>query len=211
MKIERKGFVPRTTEVRPERVVLGTTGVSRVVIPAFEKTNSRLSPYCVPNEHICAEIGRYLRLPIVPGAVTLERGSIPKFWYSTLELGNELPLPPVDPVECIARLPKQCTGIVLFDILIANCDRTVSNMFIDRSSDPPELRLFNHPDDIVNSPWIERIENLPDYLIEETCHDAIDFGLTQEEVATVTEFLKKRRHQLGHLVTKHGNKLRRNR
>ena len=243
MKIVRTGQAQRRTNVREERKVIGTSGQQLVQIPAREKTNSQISPYCVPNEYICAEIGRYLRLPIVPGSITEERGNIPKYWYTVLDFGEEQPLSVANPKECIDSLPELCAGIVLFDILIANGDRTVNNLFFNKNFDPPELRLFDHeaallgatdkqaegrltgslvkdlgiPDhclaplvpvqDLTGCRWMKRIADLPDYLIEETCQDAAQYGMTPEETKTVITFLLERRHNLQHLVNEHKDKL----
>jgi len=136
MKINRMGQAPRRTNTREERNPIGTAGQRQIQIPGWEKTNSRISPYCIPNEYICAELGRYLRLPIIPGAITVERGDLPKYWYTMLDFGEEQPLPPADPHECIGCLPELCAGIVLFDIFIANRDRTPTNLKMPASTYP---------------------------------------------------------------------------
>lgn len=37
---------------------------------AWHRGKSERSPYAVPNEYICGELGRFLRLPVPPFAIT---------------------------------------------------------------------------------------------------------------------------------------------
>ena len=216
---------------------IGTAGSHYVEIAARAKCNSGNSPYCVPNEYICAKLGQFLGLPIAPGDVITAPSNDPKFWYAALDFSREgETLPPVSPEDCLRQLPELCAGAVLYDILIANGDRHEKNLFLDESSQPPEMRLFDHevallgatpgqaegrltgslvhqpgipdhclkrlipPHRLYESEWMQRIHDLPDYLIEQTCREAAPCGMTPEETDVCITFLKNRRHNLHQLV-----------
>ena len=237
MSINRTGSISRRINVREERVKGSTAGAHYAELPARAKTNSKSSPYCVPNEYIYSEIGRFLRLPVVQGVVITGSGDNPKFWFAAIDFSqNEEILPAAIPEECFQDLPELCAGTILFDVLIANGDRSKNNLFLDKSSQPPQLRLFDHewallgttpgqaegrltgslkdrlgiPDHCLkslvslqslrNSDWIGRIKSLPNYLVEETCQDAEQYGMTPQETEIVIGFLKKRRDRLSDLL-----------
>ena len=44
----------------------------------------------------------------------------------------------------LQRLPDVCTGIVLFDVLIANCDRHDDNLVVDNDIAPREIYVYDH-------------------------------------------------------------------
>ena len=124
---------------------MGTAGSHYVELAARAKCNSGVSPYCVPNEYVCAKLGQFLGLPIAPGDIIIAPGNDPKFWYAALDFSREgESLPPVIPEDCLRLMPDLCNGIVLFDILIANGDRSENNLFLDDSGTTPEMRLFDH-------------------------------------------------------------------
>ena len=124
---------------------VGTAGSRYVEIAARAKCNSSVSPYCVPNEFICARLGQSLGFPIAPGAVITAPRSDPKFWYAALDFSQEgESLPPVIPEDCFRQLPELCAGVVLFDIFIGNGDRTQGNLFLDEGLDRAQMRLFDH-------------------------------------------------------------------
>lgn len=110
---------------------------------ALHKTKWSGSPYCLPNELISAEIGRFLRLPIPPCGITTGEGGLVLF--SSLDFNfDKLQLPQIVPDLCWAALPVLCTGIVLFDILIANSDRHDENLVVDNMANPTAIRVFDH-------------------------------------------------------------------
>jgi hypothetical protein len=120
-------------------------GESQIVsIPGVAKKNCPTAPYCVPNEVVCGEIGRYLGLPVPPGGVFYSpKGN--DLFYASLDFnltGNTLP--PVNVTECVKGLPIESTGVLLFDIFIANSDRHGRNLSVDFSSRPPKLNVFDH-------------------------------------------------------------------
>lgn len=66
-------------------------------------------------------------------------------WFASLDfnlVGGALP--PVDVRACVAQLPELSTGLLVFDCLIANCDRHRSNFAVDFSSSPPRMSIFDH-------------------------------------------------------------------
>lgn len=48
------------------------------------------------------------------------------------------------PERCFDRLPRLCTGVLLFDILVANSDRWVKNIKVDDPDSPTEIDIFDH-------------------------------------------------------------------
>jgi len=133
-------------------------------------------------------------------------------------------------------------GLLLFDILIANCDRHRGNFAVDFFATPATMSVFDHSHalfgytagdgcgrlrelrdrlacsggtltaanrhcmlDVIAcdndfAEWVERIQAIPDFFIEELCRDAAEFGLTTEEVNEAIGFLKHRRNTLPAIV-----------
>lgn len=48
------------------------------------------------------------------------------------------------PEVCVKLLPRLCTGILLFDILIANSDRHEGNVAVDDPDKPTRIHVFDH-------------------------------------------------------------------
>jgi hypothetical protein len=129
---------------------VGTTAANTACRPtagnleAFLK-NSKVLLYCVPNEHICAEIGRFLGLPIPPSGLVYKQGNDPEHFFASLNFNLcKSQLPPIDPARCAAELEFETAGVILFDILIANNDRHQNNLSVDTSQNPPKLTVFDH-------------------------------------------------------------------
>ena len=122
----------------------GVSEVQVVSIPALAKKNGLNAPYCVANEVVCGEIGRFLGLPIPPaGVVYPSKGN--DLFYASLDFnltGNTLP--PVNVTKCVQLLPEMSTGVLLYDILIANSDRHGRNLSVDFASKPPTMNVFDH-------------------------------------------------------------------
>jgi hypothetical protein len=125
-----------------------------------------VSPYCVPNELICGEIGRFLRLPVPPFGVvhsTVEK-STPLF--ASMRFAEDARRG-IDPERCIEEFPGWCAGVLMFDILVANEDRHDENLAVDSRSNPKSLYVFDH--DTALFGWksgegIQRLERLRDRL-----------------------------------------------
>jgi hypothetical protein len=222
---------------------IGVAGSWLAWISAVAKCNGPNAPYCVPNELICAEIGRFLCLPVPPEGIIHAPNVTPQDWFASLDFnltGNALP--PVDTAACIAHLPDLSTGLLLFDILIANCDRHRSNFAVDLLAQPAQMNVFDHSHalfgfaagqgqqrlqdlrdrlavsggshthgnrhcllDVINTDqhfgkWLDRIRQLPDFLIEEVCQDAVGLGITNVEALSATDFLKHRRDHLPQII-----------
>jgi len=112
---------------------------------AKHKWNSPLRPYCVANEVICAELGRFIGLPIPPYAVTYPEGTEQRFWFSSLKFSfgarEDRPVLGDRVVEC---LPEVAAGIVVFDVLVANADRHDENLKVDNMNAPTQVRVYDH-------------------------------------------------------------------
>ncbi len=103
------------------------------------------TPYCVPNEYICAKIGSALGLPIPPFAITTAADSNVKVMFTSLDFNpGAVRLPPVDPQTCVEKLHSLCVGVVVFDIWIANEDRHDENLAVDKLGNPKSMRVFDH-------------------------------------------------------------------
>ena len=147
---------------------IGVAGSYQASISAVAKSNGPNAPYCVPNELICAEVGRLLRLPVPPcGLIHAPRAAVTT-WFASLDFnltGNALP--PVDVVRCCNELPELSTGLLLFDVLVANCDRHAGNFSVDFSCSPPKMAVFDHSHALfgyVTNQSISRLADLKDRL-----------------------------------------------
>ena len=126
-------------------VGIGAAGSFWLTISAVGKPNSDGVPYCIPNEFICGEIGRFLRLPVPPGGLVKVRDEDPPRLFASLDFNfTGESLPPIDATRCVERLPDLSTGVLIFDILIANSDRNHGNISVDFSTDPPQMSVFDH-------------------------------------------------------------------
>jgi len=122
---------------------IGVADSAHLTVHAIGKGNGPNAPYCVANEMICAELGRFLRLPVPPGGIVTGANHPPLYASLNFNLAG-VDLPPVRPSGCVARFPYLATGIVLFDILIANSDRHAANLSVDLSTRPAQMNVFDH-------------------------------------------------------------------
>ncbi len=124
---------------------IGIAGSRYVSLSAIAKSNGPNAPYCIPSELICCELGRFIGLPIPPVAMVSEPGGGVGPVFASLDFnlaGNTLP--PVDVAKCLQLLPSLSTGLLLFDIWMANCDRHPANFSVDFLSTPPQMSVFDH-------------------------------------------------------------------
>jgi hypothetical protein len=127
------------------QVGIGVAGSIFVNLNAVAKDNCNNAPYCIPNELISSEIGRFLRLPLPPAGIVIDNNSAGKHWFASLDFNlTGIALPPVNVTRCVSLLPELSTGLLLFDILIANCDRHWKNFSVDFSVSPPRMNIFDH-------------------------------------------------------------------
>jgi hypothetical protein len=137
-----------------------------VSLNAVAKTNVPITPYCVANELMCGELGRFLGLPVPPGGVVYAPNG--NLFYASLNFnltGNTLP--PVNTTRCVGELPQLSAGVLLFDILIANPDRHGRNFSVDFSSKPATMNVFDHGHALLGKDagkGISRLEKLKDRL-----------------------------------------------
>jgi hypothetical protein len=122
-------------------------------VRAVLKENSTSAPYCVANELICSQLGQFLGLPIPPCGLFLEPRNLARLpYFGALNFNlRGISLPPADPDECVVAYSDPshprldiATGVLLFDIWIANGDRHPRNLTLDMSATPPQLHVFDH-------------------------------------------------------------------
>lgn len=127
------------------QIGIGVAGSVEAHLFSVAKCNSPSAPYCIPNELICAEFGRILRLPVPPSGIVHSPGASPTEWFASLNFnltGNSLP--PVDTRACTDQLADLSTGLVVFDAFIANSDRHRNNFAVDFGTRPPRMSIFDH-------------------------------------------------------------------
>ena len=108
------------------------------------KENSDDSPYLVPNEWICSQLAQFLRLPVPPSAL-MRSGPTRKGMFASLEFGAKDSTPDdADIAACARQDAETCTGILLFDVLVANPDRHAKNLHVDDPAMPREITIFDH-------------------------------------------------------------------
>lgn len=65
-----------------------------------------------------------------------------------------------EPDQCVKKMLNECTGILLFDIIIANPDRMPWNLKADRPLDPTCLRVYDHADALLGVQGEPRLNSL---------------------------------------------------
>jgi len=228
------------------QVNTGVTDTYQVTVSAVAKCNSPECPYYLPNEYACSELGRFLRLPIPPCALLFAPGEDATQWFASLDfnfLGSSLP--PVEPQYVVEHLLDLASGLLIYDILIANCDRHAGNLSVDALTHPRRLFIFDQshalfgplansaeqrftelrdrlavsagsrtggsphcllnliPADTYFRKWIDRVREIPDYLIEELCQDCAELGATAAESVAAAAFLKHRRDHMNDMIRNH--------
>ncbi len=127
-------------------VGMGISNSRYLNIASVGKMNSDDVPYCLANEYICSQIGRFLYLPIPPGIIVHSPSAPVTKWFASLNFNQEgATLPPIiDPEDYVQQFPKLSVGLLLFDILVANADRHAGNLAVDTSRKPPTPYVFDH-------------------------------------------------------------------
>ena len=152
--------------------------------------NNAEARYCISNEFICAEVGRFIGLPVPPCGVVYAHGHAAKYWFASLNFNLTADeLPPADTDECVGQHPDLSTGLVLFDIWIANPDRHKKNLSFDLSEKPPRMSVFDHSHalfGIENGQGIQRLNNLRDKLV---ISEATPASQRQPSQGVVTPYL----------------------
>lgn len=126
---------------------------------------SDISPYLIPNEVIAGCIAHYLKLSLPLLALMKSRGGAAMTMFASLQFAR-LDSEPDDfrPKECYRKMPDLCTGIVLFDILIANADRHRWNIQTDSASDPALIRIIDHDRALFGVDGVPRLQRLKERL-----------------------------------------------
>jgi hypothetical protein len=127
---------PYKIAVQGKPVGSGAAGSIYVTVHAVAKSNQNI-PYCVPNELICSELGRHIRLPLPPAGIIRDAAEQDGVLFASLNFnltGNSLP--PVDLKKCWNELADLSTGLIAFDVLIGNPDRSATNFAVDFCSTP---------------------------------------------------------------------------
>jgi Phosphatidylinositol 3- and 4-kinase len=110
---------------------------------AVGKSQWEESPYLIANEWISANIAQFLRLPVPPFAIVRKKRRDTAMFISYSYDGDTKP-DDVEPAILYRRFPKECTGVVVFDILVANCDRHGGNLQVDKPSNPKTFYIIDH-------------------------------------------------------------------
>ncbi|MCH8044518.1 MAG: hypothetical protein IID44_12440 [Planctomycetes bacterium] len=136
-------------------------------IEAVVKWNHEYATYRVANELICGEIARYLRLPIPDFTISFSDQHIEsKPLFSSLNFNyDRATFFKVEPEYLVKQLPRVATGILLFDILVANRDRHDKNLIVDNVVSPRQVRIWDHDQALFGIPGdVETLYNLRDHL-----------------------------------------------
>ncbi|MGB7746261.1 MAG: hypothetical protein WBN75_03135 [Verrucomicrobiia bacterium] len=74
--------------------------------------NNEKSKYCISNEFICAELGRFIGLPIPPCGIVYAKEHPIKHWFASLNFNLSADdLPVVESQKCADELPRLSTGV----------------------------------------------------------------------------------------------------
>lgn len=129
---------------------------------AWHRRNVEHSPYCIPNELICAKIGTFLGLPIPAHAITYFENEP---FFSSLNFNPTDAKPPhIEPAICAEKFPWLCTGILFFDILVANNDRHDENLAVDSIGNPKQLIVYDHEQALFASVGVSRLHEVRERL-----------------------------------------------
>jgi len=110
---------------------------------AIGKSQWAESPYLLANEWICANIAQFLRLPVPPFAIVQKKNRRTAMFTSYSYDGDIKP-DDVIPQKLYDNFPAACAGIVVFDMLVANCDRGKQNLQVDVPANPHAFYLIDH-------------------------------------------------------------------
>lgn len=136
------------TYIRREKVPAKDAGINdgywlyhRSYARGAKKKNG--NPFLLANEWICSNLAWHLRLPIPPFAL-MRKGSSPRFFASLDFGGKETGAPDMRPEQVAKYMPREATGLVAFDVLIANPDRHAGNLRVDNADLPTRMEVLDH-------------------------------------------------------------------
>jgi len=110
---------------------------------AIGKGNHQNFPYLIANEWIAANVGHFLGLPIPPFGL-MRKADNRTAMFASVRFDGKIPTQHADPDVLWARDKELCAGILLFDILIANCDRHAGNIKVNSKANPTRVHIFDH-------------------------------------------------------------------
>lgn len=241
-------MLPTYRIVAPLRQLPGASENYLYEMRGAAKANTTDAPFCVANEYVAGEIGRILGLPIPPGGLVEEDAQTGDPMYVSLEFsqagGASLPgLSRTDLDWLINNDAATATGVLLFDIWIANADRHRGNLSLDRSRSPPVLHVYDHShalfgvepnsgstrlnvaegalgvtgnpthppnrhcllDELTTAEhmdtWINRIQQVPDFIIERLVNTLEGLGYDEGVVGHLEDFIKERRANIPSLLS----------
>lgn len=123
---------------------VGVTETKVVELWAYAKSNPNY-PYTIANEMIAAGIGSALRLGIPPHGLFQDHQSSNNIYFASIDFNlDRSKFPPADLDRAILEIPFDSSGLILFDIFIANPDRHANNLAVDFSTSPPRMHVFDH-------------------------------------------------------------------
>lgn len=134
-------------------------------VEGIGKDNST-HPYVIVNEWISANIAWFLHLPI-PAFSLFQDGGRATLMFGSIKFSGDTTPPISDARGLWQALPRLCTGITLFDILVANSDRHRGNLKVDDRRKPTKIFLFDHDRTllhIIEDKGGERLETLANRL-----------------------------------------------
>ncbi|MCE9547879.1 MAG: hypothetical protein K8T25_20600 [Planctomycetia bacterium] len=101
------------------------------------------SHFVIANEWISACLGTFLRLPIAPFSIMGKNDPRTKMFVSVSFEGDSTPKHAI-PDRLASQHPNLATGIIVFDVLIANNDRHSRNLKVDHPQRPKRVYVFDH-------------------------------------------------------------------
>lgn len=115
-----------------------------VLVRSKAKPGLATRGYEVANEFIVGRLADFIGLPMPHyGVIKVERHTSQLDLYASLDFAPGRSVPPVTDVSgCFQALPRLCTGVLVFDILVANPDRHCGNISVDMVSH--KMYVFDH-------------------------------------------------------------------
>jgi hypothetical protein len=109
-----------------------------------KRANPTPPPYDIVNEYVCGELAKLIRLPVPPSFIgTRMRDSQLYFCSPSFNLSGENSAP-VDCSLVASREPSIVSGVLLFDIWVANTDRHNENLSFRRQGVGARVDIFDH-------------------------------------------------------------------
>lgn len=117
-------------------------------VEAMHKRPMEWSPFLLANEYICSRLGEYIGLPVPPCVFTFSDIDECPVLFSELNFNPDAQgsdnLPRIDGDYLVQYLPREASGVLMFDVWIANSDRHPNNLAVDLTNEPKTLRVFDH-------------------------------------------------------------------